>query len=158
MCENLTDYNKIMTLLNEKYNHENIIIVNMKNKLEDLPKAESDEEELELIRTILNTYEQMKSLNSEKQFDGSLIYNMAQKLTDSSLHSYQRFKMEKEEMAALQAGVDISYDEDGFKTSSTDVKRDPLETLLDDNTSKEKELFLEFLNGEAQILDFLQVE
>ena len=66
--------------------------------------------------------------------------------------------MEKEEIAALQAGVDITYDEDGFKTSSTDVKRDPLETLLDDNTSKEKELFLEFLNGEAQILDFLQVE
>lgn len=158
MCENLTDYNKIMTLLNEKYNHENIIIVNMKNKLEDLPKAESDEEELELIRTILNTYEQMKSLNTEEQFDGSLIYNMAQKLTDSSLHSYQRFKMEKEEIAALQAGVDITYDEDGFKTSSTEVKRDPLETLLADNTSKEKELFLEFLNGEAKILEFLQVE
>ena len=158
MCGNLTDYNKIMTLLNEKYNHENIILVNMKIKLEGLPKAESDEEELELIRTVLNTYEQMRSLDAEKQFDGSLIYNIAQKLTDSSIVSYQRFKMEREELEALQAGVDLTYDEDGIQTSSPEVKRDPLETRLEDNTAKEKELFLEFLGGEAKILEFLQVE
>ena len=59
MCECIYDFDKLISILNDKYDHQEKLIPTLKNQLDKLPKALTDEMMLENHRTSLNVYEQL---------------------------------------------------------------------------------------------------
>ena len=76
MLINIDDWAKMLTLLNEKYNHQEKLVPALKNKLEGLQKAQTDEQMLNNHRTTINIYEQLCAMGCKESFDGTVVYNL----------------------------------------------------------------------------------
>ena len=81
MLINIDDWAKMLALLNEKYNHQEKLVPALKNKLEDLPKADTDDQMLKNHRATINIYEQLCAMSCKESFDGTVVYNLQQKMT-----------------------------------------------------------------------------
>ena len=104
MCECIYDFDKLISILNDKYDHQEKLIPTLKNKLDKLPKALTDEMMLENHRTSLNVYEQLKELGAKSCFDGTGIYNLTQKFT---MQAKKDFEIQAKKDTKIQANKDF---------------------------------------------------
>ena len=58
MCQGIYDYDVLMSMLEDKYAHADMIIPKMLQKLKNLPNGTSNEIMLKNISIIINIYEQ----------------------------------------------------------------------------------------------------
>ena len=102
MLINIDDWTKMLSLLNEKYNHQEKLVPALKNKLESLQKAQTDELMLSNHRTTINVYEQLCAMGCKEVFDGTVVYNLQQKMTADARKDFERFKLRRKEMELMQ--------------------------------------------------------
>ena len=73
MCKGIYDCNILMKKLDSKYNHQDKIMSALRNKLERLPFANSNQTLLKNIRLILNVFQQFVDIGATSNFDSTLI-------------------------------------------------------------------------------------
>ena len=142
-----------MSILNDKYDHQEKLIPTLKNKLDKLPKALTDEMMLENHRTSLNVYEQLKELGAKSCFDGTVIYNLTQKFTMQAKKDFERFKVMQKRLENVTIN-DQTFDEDGYGANSVESKKKPLDLEVVDNSPEHRKYFLHFIREEARLLEY----
>ena len=159
MCETIYDFDKLICILNDKYNHQEKLVPALKGKLEKLPVAETDSAMLDNMRTILNVYEQLKEMGAKECFDGTVVFNMIKKLPRAK-KDFERYKLMRKEIENLRANVNQTFDEDGFDVSHLNLtgSKDQLDLDLVDNSPEHRKLFLQFIRQEAKVLDYTKDE
>ena len=153
MCETIYDFDKLITILNDKYNHSEKLVPALRGRLDKLPVAHSDELMLDNMRTILNVYEQLKEIGAKECFDGSVVANMIKKLP-SVKKEFQRFKTRRRELDNIQTDNSLTFDEDGFNLSMQGSAKDNMDLNIVDNSPEHRRLFLQFIREEASLLDY----
>ena len=157
MCENIDDFDKQMTILNEKYNHSEKIVPEMKRELDKLPIAQTDGAMLHNIRTILNVYERMKEIGAKECFDGSVVANLMKKLPNIK-KDFERYKIREKRSEYLQANNSLNYDEDGHNLTLQSSSKDNMDLNIIDNSPEHRQLFLQFIREELIVLDYTSEE
>ena len=157
MCDCIYDFDKLISILNDKYDHQEKLIPTLKNKLEKLPKALNDEMMLENHRTSLNVYEQLKELGAKSCFDGTVIYNLTQKFTMQAKKDFERFKVMQKRLENVTIN-DQTFDEDGYGVNTAESKKKPLDLEIIDNSPDHRKYFLHFIREEAKLLEYTKEE
>ena len=153
MCETIYDFDKLISILNDKYNHSEKLVPALRGRLDKLPVAHSDELMLDNMRTILNVYEQLKEVGAKECFDGSVVASMIKKLP-SSKKEFQRFKTRRRELDNIQTDKSLTFDEDGYDLSLQTSAKDNMDLNIVDNSPEHRKLFLQFIREEASLLDY----
>ena len=158
MCENIDDFEKLMTILNERYNRKEKLVPGLKGKLDKLPVAQSDGVMLDNMRTILNVYEQLKEIGAKDCFDGSVVASMIRKLPNAK-KDFERYKIRQKEREYLQANHTLTHDEDGHNLSLLqNGDKDKMDLNVVDNSPEHRQLFLQFIREEVSVLDYTSEE
>ena len=159
MLINIDDWAKMLSLLNEKYNHQEKLVPALKNKLEGLPKAQTDDQMLNNHRTTINIYEQLCAMGCKENFDGTVVYNLQQKMTTDAKKDFERFKLRRKEMEAMQQDPDYTFNvTDSFSDASLDLTTNPQDLKVVDKSPEIRRLFLLFIKEEAKLLEFTKEE
>ena len=159
MLINIDDWAKMLALLNEKYNHQEKLVPALKNKLEDLPKADTDDQMLKNHRATINIYEQLCAMSCKESFDGTVVYNLQQKMTAGARKNFERFKLRRKEMEAMQKDPNYTFNAtDNMSEASVDVNTNPLELKVVDKSPEVRRLFLLFIKEECKLLEFTKEE
>ena len=153
MCETIYDFDKLINILNDKYNHSEKLVPALKSRLDKLPIAQSDDLMLDNMRTMLNVYEQLKEIGARDCFDGSVVANMIKKLPNAK-KEFQRYKNRKRELDNIQADNSLTYDEDGFNLTLETSSKDNMDLNIVDNSPEHRKLFLQFIREEAKLLEY----
>ena len=153
MCECIYDFDKLISILNDKYNHQEKLVPALKNRLDRLPIAETDEMMLDNHRICLNVYEQLKEVGAKGCFDGTVVYNLTQKFTAQAKKDFERFKIMQKRLENQNHG-DQTFDDDGFSLNSVGDKKNPLDLEIIDNSPEHRKHFLCFIREEARLLDY----
>ena len=157
MCDTIYDFDKLVTILNEKYNHSEKLVPALKGKLDKLPVAHSDGAMLDSMRTILNVYEQLKEIGAKDCFDGSVVASLMKKLP-STKKDFERYKIRKKELEYLQNNT-LSHDEDGHNLSlQQNSGKDKMDLNIVDNSPEHRLMFLQFIREEVSVLDYTSEE
>ena len=159
MCETIYDFDKLITILNEKYNHSEKLVPALKGKLDKLPVAQTDGAMLESMRTILNVYEQLKEIGARDCFDGSVVASLMRKLP-STKKDFERYKIRRKELENMHANANASltYDEDGHNLTLQASGKDKMDLNIVDNSPEHRQLFLQFIREEVSVLDYTSDE
>ena len=158
MCETIYNFDKLVDILNDKYNHSEKLVPALKGKLDKLPVAHSDGVMLDNMRTILNVYEQLKEISAKDCFDGSVVASLMKKLP-STKKDFERYKIRKKELEYLQANNTLSHDEDGHNLSlKQNSSKDKMDLSIVDNSPEHRLLFLQFIREEVSVLDYTSEE
>ena len=158
MLINIDDWAKMLTLLNEKYNHNEKLVPALKNKLEGLPKAQTDEQMLNNHRTTINIYEQLCAMGCKENFDGTVVYNLQQKMTRDGRKNFERYKLRRKEMESMQQDPNYTFNVTDISEASVDVKTNPQDLKVVDNSAEVRRLFLLFIKEESKLLEFTKEE
>ena len=153
MCSTIYDFDKLLQILNDKYNHKEKIVPALKNKLEKLPKCTNDAMMLNNHRVTLNVYEQLKEVGAKDCFDGTVVFNLCLKFSDTVRKDFEKFKIRRRELEEIQTNHNLTFDDDGFSVTSG-AKKDPLDIDLVDNSPEHRRLFLQFIREEAKLLEY----
>ena len=153
MCECIYDFDKLMSILNDKYNHQEMLIPTLKNKLDQLPKALNNEMMLKNHRTSLNVYEQLKELGATSFFDGTVIFNLTQKFTMEAKIDFERFKKIQKRFENVTIN-DQTFDDDGYAEDSVEKKKQPMDLEFIDNSPEHRKYFLHYIREEAKLLEY----
>ena len=154
MCETIYDFDKLIKILNDKYNHCEKLVPALKGRLAKLPTAQSDELMLDNIRTILNVYEQLKEIGARESFDGGVVASMIKKLPHAK-KDFQRYKTRMRELDNIQTDSSLLYDEDGYNLTMQTKSKDNMDLNIVDSSPEERKLFLQFIREEAKLLDLI---
>ncbi len=152
MCSTIYDFDKLLQILNDKYDHQEKLVPALKNKLEKLPKCTNDAMMLNNHRVSLNVYEQLKELGAKECFDGTVVLSLCLKFTDTVRKDFEKFKIRRKELEEIQNNHNLTFDDDGFSVSSG--QKDPLDIQLVDNSPEHRRLFLQFIREEAKLLEY----
>ena len=172
MLINIDDWAKMLSLLNEKYNHQEKLVPALKNKLEGLPKAQTDDQMLNNHRTTINIYEQLCAMGCKENFDGTVVYNLQQKMTTDAKKEFERFKLHRKEledlqrlklrrkeMEAKQQDPEYSFNlTDNISEMSMDMTTNCQNLKVVDKSPEVRRLFLLFIKEEAKLLEFTKEE
>ena len=158
MLINIDDWAKMLTLLNEKYNHNEKLVPALKNKLEGLPKAQTDEQMLNNHRTTINIYEQLCAMGCKENFDGTVVYNLQQKMTSDGRKNFERYKLRRKEMEAMQQDPNYTFNVTDISEASVDITTNPQDLKVVDNSPEVRRLFLLFIKEESKLLEFTKEE
>ena len=172
MLINIDDWAKMLSLLNEKYNHQEKLVPALKNKLERLPKAQTNDQMLSNHRTTLNIYEQLCAMGCKENFDGTLVYNLQQKMTTTAKKEFERFKLHhkemedlkrvrlrRKEMEAMQQDPEYDFNvTDNISEASMDMTTNPQDLKVVDKSPEVRRLFLLFIKEESKLLEFTKEE
>ena len=172
MLINIDDWAKMLSLLNEKYNHQEKLVPALKNKLERLPKAQTNDQMLSNHRTTLNIYEQLCTMGCKENFDGTVVYNLQQKMTTSAKKEFERFKLHhkemedlkrvrlrRKEMEAMQQDPECGFNvTDNISEASMDMTTNPQDLKVVDKSPEVRRLFLLFIKEESKLLEFTKEE
>ena len=166
MLINIDDFTKMLQLLNEKYNHQEKLVPALKNKLEGLPKAETNDQMLSNHRTTLNIYEQLCAMGCKETFDGTVVYNLQQKMTTDAKKEFERYKIYHKEMEDLrqvklrrQQDPEYSFNmTDNISEPSMDMTTNPQDLKVVDKSPEVRRLFLLFIKEESKLLEFTKEE
>ena len=172
MLINIDDWPKMLSLMNEKYNHQEKLEPALKNKLEGLPKAQTNDQMLCNHRTTLNIYEQLCAMGCKENFDGTLVYNLQQKMTTTAKKEFERFKLHHKEMEDLKQ-VRLRHKEmeamqqdpehdfnvtDNISEASMYMTTNPQDLKVVDKSPEVRRLFLLFIKEESKLLEFTKEE
>ena len=158
MLINIDDWTKMLGLLNEKYNHQEKLVPALKNKLEGLQKAQTDEQMLNNHRTTINIYEQLCAMGCKESFDGTVVYNLQQKMTSDGRKNFERYKLRRKEMEAMQQDPNYTFNVTDISEASVDVTTNPQDLKVVDNSPEVRRLFLLFIKEESKLLEFTKEE
>ena len=152
MCQGIYDYDVLMSMLEDKYAHADMIIPKMLQKLKNLPNGTSNEIMLKNISIIINIYEQIKSVGKEalNMFDQTVIDQMKCKLTFSCQTRYARYKILKSEDRVEPEH--LSEDEDKFSVMSGVSRLEKPKEAIDELTKRRLE-FIKFIKIESRALN-----
>ena len=150
MCENIYDYDSLMTKLNEKYNKSVKLISALKNKLKKLPFAYSNSLELENIRIQLNVYEQLTDIKAEQYFDGTVVDELKNKFNEATKLKYEEYLQLKLKFENMQLNVS---DDDGNSLLSNHDKQSNYEIAIKDDSLEERNTYLAFIKERAKQLE-----
>ena len=158
MLINIDDWTKMLALLNEKYNHQEKLVPALKNKLEGLPKAQTDDQMLNNHRTTINVYEQLCAMGCKEGFDGTVVFNLQQKMTSDARKDFERFKLRRKEMESMQQDPNYTFEADNMSEASVDVKPKAQDLKVIDNSAEVRRLYLLFIKEESKLLEFTKEE
>ena len=150
MCQGIYDYDVLMSMLEDKYAHADMIIPKMLEKLKKLPNGTSNEIMLKNITTIINIYEQIKAVGKEaiNMFDQTVIDQLKLKLTFSCQTRFARYKI-------LRADEPIEQLEDNMDNmslvSGIDRLQKPNENSHD--VEQKRNEFIKFIKIESRTLN-----
>ena len=150
MCQGIYDYDVLMSMLEDKYAHADMIIPKMLQKLKNLPNGTSNEIMLKNITTIINIYEQIKAVGKEaiNMFDQTVIDQLKLKLTFSCQTRFARYKI-------LRADEPIEQLEDNMDNmslvSGIDRLQKPNENSHD--VEQKRNEFIKFIKIESRTLN-----
>ena len=149
MCQGIYDYDVLMSMLEDKYAHADMIIPKMLEKLKKLPNGTSNEIMLKNITTIINIYEQIKAVGKEaiNMFDQTVIDQLKLKLTFSCQTRFARYKI-------LRADEPIEIEEnmDNMSlVSGIDRLQKPNENSHD--VEQKRNEFIKFIKIESRTLN-----
>ena len=149
MCQGIYDYDVLMSMLEDKYAHADMIIPKMLQKLKNLPNGTSNEIMLKNITTIINIYEQIKAVGKEaiNMFDQTVIDQLKLKLTFSCQTRFARYKI-------LRADEPIEIEEnmDNMSlVSGIDRLQKPNENSHD--VEQKRNEFIKFIKIESRTLN-----
>ena len=94
-------------------------------------------------------------MGCKDNFDGTVVYNLQQKMTTGSRKNFERFKLRRKEMEALQKD---SNNTDRMSEASVDAYTNPQDLNVVDNSSEVRRLFLLFIREECKLLEFTKEE
>ena len=159
MLINIDDWDKMLSLLNEKYNHQEKLVPALKNKLDSLPHAQTDDQMLQNYRTTINIYEQLCAMGCKESFDGTVVYNLQQKMTTDAKKNFERFKLRRKELENMQQDPNYTFDEtEGILDASVDLSSNPQDLKVVDRSPEVRRLFLLFIKEESKLLEFTKEE
>merc|ERR1711994_332845 len=150
MCQGIYNYTTLYNMLEEKYNHADLLIPKMLEKLKKLPNGTSNEIMLKNITTIINIYEQIKAVGKEaiNMFDQTVIDTLKLKLTFSCQTRFARYKI-------LRADEPIEQLEDNMDNmslvSGIDRLQKPNENSHD--VEQKRNEFIKFIKIESRTLN-----
>ena len=140
LCENINDYNKMMAIVDRKYNNSDKLIPNLIRQLEKLPKANTRETMMENMELINNFYERFQKLSEESKFDGTIIDKLTKKFTAEAEKNFEDFKiLERKLENIISNNVSINDQGDYQILGSGQAK---------DSEDQKRKLFLKFIEEE----------
>ena len=74
-------------------------------------------------------------MGCKENFDGTLVYNLQQKMTTDAKKDFERFKLRRKEMEAMQQDPDYTFNvTDSFSDASLDLTTNPQDLKVVDKS------------------------
>ena len=149
MCKGIYDCNILMKKLDSKYNHQDKIMSALRNKLERLPFANSNQTLLKNIRLILNVFQQFVDIGATSNFDSTLIITIKKKFNETTKLKYEEFVKAHKNISRFK-----EFDEYGNIVTTDSSETTSYNNLKIANDSNEiRKLFLAFIRDQEDAIE-----
>ena len=153
LCQSLLcslhDCDILMKKLDSKYNHQDKIMSALRNKLERLPFANSNQTLLKNIRLILNVFQQFVDIGAKSNFDSTLIISIKKKFNENTKLEYEKFVKAHKNISQIK-----EFDDDGNIVTPKSSETTSFNNLKIANDSKEiRKFFLAFLREQEDAIE-----